>query len=496
MTFINPTPAGPTYPYPTPIVQGSYDDIAAYLAGRNPFANQFGGGAWGTGFYASTPYSSQGVPVGGIAARGIPVGPPRNPGASVVPFTGTPRPSVGTTIMPRSGYAPMMAPQYVTNMADDLVRNSVLVGAGSIDDAVGAMGGMGGVGGRGVVGGMGVNPGLRGYGAPGGSGIGGVGGGGVPISSVGGSIDDVAGSLIPQAAGTSRWAARWPSFMQGAGKFGKFTRFGGPAIAGIGLNMLGGSILAGDADGDTRGADKSDFGQFLQGAGTVGSFATPLLGGGPVGWAAYGALTLGGGLMNSIFNFSGGGGGDVSEKGDVAFAALTAQMDPTRAAYFRTALDTQLALADSKEAKAAVYQSVLAQALTELDQKLQLDNRTQWATDYTSQIAAKMPELYAASNARIDAANAQYLEMARHLVGQLPEAQQNYMNQAILYDAQANEYARQQAELQRQNMPYQLAQQLIQDDQLAAQYGYDPYSYAPSAQSVLTPLAEQIGAIG
>lgn len=274
----------------------------------------------------------------------------------------------------------------------------------------------------------------------------------------------------------------------GAGLKGAW-RFGGRAMAGVGTGLFASSYIDKLAEGDPA------WEQALQG-GAVGAGIGFTLAPFTAGISVPVATAIGGGIGAVVGFFNRPKHQDVDKDGTEAFDAILAALPAEYKPYYRLRLKAELAGVDKDAEKKAIYTSIMQEALGTVQQNVQSQYQQNWATDFSARVSDRMPELYAASNARQDAANAQYLNMARSLVSQLPENQQNYMNQAILYQAQASELQRQAVEQQRLQLPYQLAAQVIQDPNMAGAYGYNPMGYTSQAESTLAPLVDQLAAFG
>lgn len=312
-----------------------------------------------------------------------------------------------------------------------------------------------------------------------------------PVAAGANVADDLAGQIAGAAGGAGGAAAtasRIPGFAQrlfpyapavvkaggpeaaaglaSASRLARFTRGGlGPGLAGLGVSMLGSSIKGNNPD--VEGVDKNDVGSFLEGAGLAGGLGGSLAlatAAGPPGWIAAGAAAVGYGLYKAL---SPGGkkGPDIAEAG-IQLDGLISKAPAHLQDYLRQKLEFQLASAgEDKQLQAQVMATVGDEALTAMLQDATVGAQQGQAADLAAQIAERYGRY---QNARQDgeARRTQALnEYMAGMVGRMKPEDQALFGPVLASGARAYEAQRQSLAAQSDQLPYQLALQLVQQPQ-------------------------------
>jgi len=252
------------------------------------------------------------------------------------------------------------------------------------------------------------------------------------------------------------------------GKGAMLGRAMGPGIAGLGVSMLGSSIKGNNPD--VEGIDQNDVGSFLEGAGTAGGLAggaaLALGATGPVGWGIAGTAALGYGLFKAL---SPGGkkGPDIAEA-SIQLNSLIGQAPAHLQDYLRQKLEFQLASAgDDKQLQAQVMATVGDEALSAMLQDATVGAQQGQAADLAAQIAERYGRY---QNARQDESARRTTALNEYMagmVGRMKPEDQALFGPVLASGARAYEAQRQSLAAQSDQLPYQLALQLVQQPQYA-----------------------------
>lgn len=301
-----------------------------------------------------------------------------------------------------------------------------------------------------------------------------------------GGADDLAGQIAAGigstgddlAAGAARsgFIARAfpnaPNWMMPAagqiGTMGRLARFGGPMLAGQAVSMLGTAIKGNSPD--VEGVDKNDVGSFIEGAGLGGGLggglALALGASGPVGWGAAAVGALGFGLYKAL---SPGDkkGPDIPEA-RIQIDGLINQAPAHLRVYLAQKLQFQLASAgDDDQLQAQVIATVGDEALSAILQEATVGAQQSQAADLAAQIAERYGRY---QNARQDEQTRRTQALNEYMagmVGRMKPEDQALFGPVLASGARAYEAQRQALAAQSDQLPYQLAAQLVQQPQYA-----------------------------